>query len=270
VRSRHEAPLTSRAFGETGSGARNLPRFLCSMLEDGPVLVVGASEAALVAAAHHDVTVLDWSEGRLASLAGLARERGRELNLLCRDPAREELGLALRSFTNVVCLDVLERMPDDVAVLEKLQRVVEADGRLVVRVPARSWPRSSAAYDVGARRYDPESLRSALDDAGLRTLRLRHWNLAGVPTAWWRDTRSARGRGRHDVAETSPHRSWGDRALDLWYRVVERRVAFPVGMSLVAVATPLLEKSRVSRPAFARALSGHARREAYEPMALVR
>jgi SAM-dependent methyltransferase len=252
------ASAAPRSLGETRSGARNLPGFLCSLLEPGPggVLVLGASEVALEAAARYDVTVVEWNPAYVAALDEAARERGRRLRLTQRDPAREELGVPARSFRNVVCLGVLERFPDDVAVLEKLHRVLEPDGRLVVRVPARPWSRGGQGVE-GARRYDAQTLRSALEEASFRPLRVRHWNLAGVPSAV---------RGRR-APEHAGHR-WWDSPLDLWYGAVERRVAFPMGLSLVAVATPHLEKARVRRPAFDRAPRGH--RQAYEPMAASR
>ena len=257
-------PESSRpfhVFGETDSGARNLPRFLCSLLDPGPVLVLGAWELALLASARHDVTVMDSSHARLLALRERAREHGRDVRFQCRDPAQEELGLAPRSFRNVVCLDALERFPNDVAVLEKLQRVLAPGGRLIVRVPARPWSGDGAVGDLAARRYDTESLRSALEEASFLTVRLRHWNLVGVVSAL---------RERGGASRTAGDRArprWWDSAVDLWYQTVEKRVAFPIGVSLVAVATPHVERVRVQRPTFRRGLGARAHREAYEPMA---
>jgi SAM-dependent methyltransferase len=266
--SSHPEPLRSTTvFGETESGARNLPRFLCSLLQPGSVLVLGASDVALQACARHEVTVVDWSHARLAHLGERAREQGREIRLHCRNPAREDLGLSPRSFRNVICLDVLERFPNDVAVLEKLHRLLPAEGRLVVRVPARPWSGDGAAGDAGARRYDPESLRSALEEASFRTLRLRHWNVVGVPAAL-REKGPAERAPRGGDRGSRP--AWWDSTVDLWFRAIEKRVAFPVGVSLVAVATPHVERARVQRPARNRALTGRAHREAYEPMAASR
>lgn len=268
--SHREPPRPIRVFGETDSGARNLPRFLCSFLEPGPVLVVGASDVALQASEQHDVTVVDWNHSRLRDLAERAGEQGRDVRLQCRNPASEDLGLSPRSFRNVICLDVLERFPNDVAVLEKLQRVLQAGGKLVVRVPARPWSGDGAAGDVGARRYDAESLRSALEEASLRTLRLRHWNLVGVPSALLEGRRAAQGREHGEEDDTGRRRPWWDSTVDLWYRAVERRVAFPVGVSLIAVATPHVERVRVQGPSLRRALSGRGHRRAYESMATSR
>lgn len=258
---RERSPASS-PFGETCSGARNLPRFLCSLLTPGEVLVVGASEVAVEAAECHDVTVVEWNTGRLDDLHEFARRRGKQIRVIMRDPCRQDLGLPPRSFPNAVCLDVLERLPDDVAVLERIHRVLEPGGRLIVRVPARPWSRDGWPADGGARRYDPESLRAALDEASFRTLRLRHWNLVGVPSVLLEGRRSTR---RSSEGEGVARRKWWDSPLDLWYRTVEKRVGFPVGVSLVAVATPHLEKARLRRPEFAKL--GGRNRTAYEPMA---
>jgi len=123
----------SAALGETDSGARNLAGYLCSLLEPGPVLVLGSSDVALRAARRHTVTVVDWSTRRLGALDRFARERGLEIRAICRDLERQELPFPARSFTNVVCVDVLERVSDEVVVLDKLQRVLRPDGRLVAR-----------------------------------------------------------------------------------------------------------------------------------------
>jgi hypothetical protein len=253
---------TAHALGETCSGARNLPRFLCSLLEPGPVLVVGASEVALEAAKRHDVTVVEWSAPRVEALDAEARARGLRLRVSRWDPREEPIGLPARSYRNVVCLDVLERMPDDVAALERLHRMLEPDGRLVVRVPARPWARHSDTLDgSGARRYDAESLRGALEEAGFRTLRVRHWNLVGVPSLI-----RERRRPTPSSASDGSRRRWWDSSLDLWYRAIERRVGFPLGVSLVGVASPELEKARARRPRYERTLGGARHRQAYEPM----
>ena len=256
--------LATPPCGETRSGARNLPRFLCSQLGPGPVLVLGGSEVALEAATCHEVTVVEWCPERLAALDAAARRRGATLRVTERNPAREELGLASRSFSNAVCLDVLERLPNDVAVLEKLHRVLQPGGRLVVRVPARPWARGArSAEGVGVRRYDPRSLRDALEEASFRSLKVRHWNLAGVPSA----LRNGHARGELHVGPED--RRWWSSTVDFWYRAVEQRVGFPLGVSVVAVATPQLEPVHVRKPSF-RPLAGRGHREAYEPMATVR
>jgi hypothetical protein len=151
-----------------------------------------------------------------------------------------------------------------VAVLEKLHRVLQPGGRLLVRVPARPWARGARSADgIGVRRYDPKSLRDALEEAAFRSLSIRHWNLAGVPAALRRRSVPAGPGAGHDA------RRWWSSAVDFWYGAVEQRVGFPLGVSVVAVATPDLEPVHVRRPSF-RPLAGRGHREAYEPMAVSR
>jgi hypothetical protein len=263
---------SSAALGETDSGARNLPGFLCSKLRPGPVLVLGASEVALRAARRHDVVVLDWNRRRLSELSVCARERGLALDGVCRDPDRESLGVPLRSLANAICLDVLERSRDDVALLDRIRRSLEPEGRLVLRVRAGRWVREEQDRDSRpARPYDPASLRTSLDAAGFQVLEIRHWNLLGVPAAFLWDRclrRPHRDDGRMPASERPRH--WWDSVADQWFVAVENRVALPVGVSLVATATPLLAPAEVRRAEPEGARSTRPSREAYEPMATTR
>jgi len=91
--------LATPPCGETPSGARNLPRFLCSHLAPGPVLVLGGSEVALEAAKRHDVTVVEWNPEQVVALdAAGAREvvRDEENGRLVLRPDAEDFREALR------------------------------------------------------------------------------------------------------------------------------------------------------------------------------
>jgi SAM-dependent methyltransferase len=262
----------SAALGETDSGARNLPGYLCSLLEPGPTLVVGASEVVLRAADSHPVTVVDWNTRRLRALERCALDRGREIRAICRDPTRQDLDLGSRAFANAVCLDVLERCPDEMAILEKVHRALQPGGRLVARVRAGSWVREEpGSLPATIRRYDPESLRSSLEQAGFRTLQIRYWNFVGVPIAFLCDRclqRPHRDQGGSPASER-PRSRW-EGGIDAWFRMVENRLGLPVGVSLISVATPYIEKIRVKDPLHEKGFSGKTARTAYEPMATTR
>ncbi len=252
--------------GETHSGIRNLPCYLASLLAPGPTLVVGASPLGLEVAcrtrtSEFDVFFADRNRERLSTIARIAYERRLEVRELFRDVEREPLGLAPRSVANVLCLDALEGYRDDVGVLEKLHRVLVPDGRLVVRVAAHPW--ASRHHESGAdavRHFDAESLRDSLEEAGFRPLSLRHWNFLGVPGTFLHERLL-----RKDKASSQSYR-WWDRGIDLWFRAVENRVGFPIGVSLISVATPYLEKASVLSPEPKRVFPARAAREAYEPM----
>jgi SAM-dependent methyltransferase len=257
-----DEPLSgNHVLGETHGGERNLPRFLCSLLAPGPVLVLGSAPVALAAAATREVVFADPDRRRLTELQERATQQGHALRTICRDAEQHDLGLAPRSMSNVVCVDLLESSRDDVAVLERLHRVLAPEGRLVTRIRARR-PGTS-------RPYDPEMLRRSLEVAGFRTQTLRYWNFLGVPWAWARARRPDFTDGGAPAAGERPSRWWDD-ALDWWFEAVENRVGFPTGVSLISVATPHVEKVRVRRESLSKALGTRGAREAYEPMAASR
>jgi 2-polyprenyl-3-methyl-5-hydroxy-6-metoxy-1,4-benzoquinol methylase len=82
----------------------------------------------------------------------------------------------------VVCLNVLEHLEDDAAVLGRFARLLPPGGRLVLQVP--NGPRLFGSLDEAYghyRRYTPDGLRRRLEDAGFRIRELRYFNPLAVP-----------------------------------------------------------------------------------------
>ncbi|HET9887124.1 MAG TPA: methyltransferase domain-containing protein, partial [bacterium] len=204
-------------------------------------------------------------------LIRLAQERNLNVQVLSSDLEREPIGLPLRHVTNVVCLDVLETLRDDVGVLEKLHRILEPEGKLVVRVRAHSSVKKARAraFADPLRAYDAETLRESLEEAAFRPLSIRHWNFLGVPGTFLHKRILHRGFTNEETDSQEP-RHWWDRGIDFWFRAVENRFGFPVGVSLIAVATPYFEKASVKSPLPGKGFARRAAREAYEPMAAER
>jgi len=93
--------------------------------------------------------------------------------------------LAAERLDTVICLNVLEHVPADVASLAAMRVLLQAGGRLVLLVP--SFPSLYGTLDEAlghVRRYTPAELRRKFLDAGFRLLHLEYFNLAGVP-GWW-------------------------------------------------------------------------------------
>ncbi len=85
----------------------------------------------------------------------------------------------------VVCLNVLEHIEDDQAVLNNLRRVLPANARLVFLVPYN--PKLTSEFDrqIGHfRRYDRGELERKMKQAGFTVERQIFFNKAGV-LAWW-------------------------------------------------------------------------------------
>jgi SAM-dependent methyltransferase len=141
---------------------------------------------------------------------------------------------------DVVCLlDVIEHLPSPSAALEEAARVLRADGRLVVNVPAHQWLWSSADVHLGHhRRYSRRLLRSQLRAAGFEPVLLSHVFAWLVPPVWFE--RRLR-RADADAPPLALDRSSFliDRAA-LLLTTLERqllgRVSLPFGTSLLCVA----------------------------------
>jgi glycosyltransferase involved in cell wall biosynthesis len=133
------------------------------------------------------------------------------------------------AFDTVICLNVLEHVPDERSALESMRSSLQEDGRLVLLVP--QGPRLFGSLDEALghqRRYTRESLRAALEAGGFHVERLLDFNRATTP-AWWFNARVLRRRhfGRVQMKAVN-HTTWLLRRLD-------SLLPWP-GASLIAVA----------------------------------
>ncbi|MHB8773433.1 MAG: class I SAM-dependent methyltransferase [Syntrophales bacterium] len=86
-------------------------------------------------------------------------------------------------FDVVLCFDVLEHLSDDVLVLAKIRKIMEATGavRIMVRVPALSCLYGKADKAIGHyRRYSRETLQRAMEQGGFTVEKVRYQNIAGI------------------------------------------------------------------------------------------
>jgi SAM-dependent methyltransferase len=83
-----------------------------------------------------------------------------------------------------ILLDVIEHIDDDIDVLRSARDIVGPEGRVIITVPANTWMWS--AHDVmnhHKRRYTAETLRKALDRAGLEPIKMTYYNTLLFPLA---------------------------------------------------------------------------------------
>lgn len=135
--------------------------------------------------------------GNLAMLSRFGEVSAVEVDDYARARASEKTGIPVQKghlpdglpFTgpsfDLVCLfDVLEHIQDDVAALRVLRGLIRPDGQILLTVPAYNWLWSS--HDVIVhhyRRYNERMLRQRGEAAGLRVVRLSHFNLWLAPLA---------------------------------------------------------------------------------------
>jgi SAM-dependent methyltransferase len=84
---------------------------------------------------------------------------------------------AAHPIDTIVCLNVLEHLEDDAAVLEGFFRLLPPGGRVVLQVPKHPALYGSLDASYGhCRRYTRDSLRAGLTGAGFRVVALRNFN----------------------------------------------------------------------------------------------
>jgi SAM-dependent methyltransferase len=132
---------------------------------------------------------------------------------------------------SVVALNVLERLGDDVAGLRAMAGAAVPGGRVLL--VAAAYPSLAGAYDHALgdrRRYTPESLRAAVQAAGLVPEVVRPVNLLGG-LAWWAAVRVGR-----QARPTPTLVGLYDRLVVPAERALERRLQPGFGQSILCVA----------------------------------
>ena len=143
------------------------------------------------------------------------------------------------SFELVTSLDVVEHLDDDVAGLKEMRRVLRADGRVLLVVPAFMflW---GVQDDVSnhRRRYTRPELRKAVLEAGFEIERASYWNISFfVPTLLGRILMRATGVRPESEANITPGFLNGMLGMILGSESsLLRHVNLPFGVSIVCVA----------------------------------
>jgi SAM-dependent methyltransferase len=173
----------------------------------------------------------------------LCRRRG-ERDLVRGDVA--ELPFTNEAFDLVTSFDVLSEVQDEnsrALALGEFRRVLKPGGKLVVRVPAYEWLRSS--HDAGVsthHRYGGKELRDAILKTGFQPVRLTFANTILFPVAiLWRMLKRARlAPPGSDVRSSTRGASWMNSALRSVLKTEAaflRKSSLSFGLSVFVVAS---------------------------------
>lgn len=149
----------------------------------GPAADAGAGAGHFAALLARRVRPLLLLEGGVANLETLAERFADEPDIAVVDCDLADCGTALRAHgvRSIFTLDVLEHLPDDLAVLRQFHDALPAGGMLYVKVPALPWLYGPVDEASGHyRRYTRASLSAAVSAAGFTVQRCRYMNFAGV------------------------------------------------------------------------------------------
>ncbi|MBY0403577.1 MAG: class I SAM-dependent methyltransferase [Cyanobacteria bacterium] len=163
---------------------------------------------------------------------------GKTLDARCQNILETVEGLG--HFNTCIMLNVLEHIEDDVEALKTLKHLLgdSPDGHVVIFVPAlmslySDYDRSIYHY----RRYHKESLQKVLLAAGFEIQILRYFNFVGI-LGWW---------VRFCLLK---QKEFDKRSIGMFEKIApfikawENRIPPPIGLSLVAIATPCKTKTQ--------------------------
>jgi SAM-dependent methyltransferase len=175
----------------------------------------------------------------------LAFCRRRGLTRLARADVRR-LPYIAESFDLVTLFDVLyhKDIPDDVAVLREVRRVLKDGGHLLMTDSAFEilrGPHDEAMQ--GLRRYDKKTLKGRLEDAGFEVVRLSYFFMTTFPAVYAKRQLERRRADRHPEgaprSDLAPVPRWLNCVLGSLLRPeaawVSRR-DLPFGSSIIALA----------------------------------
>lgn len=138
--------------------------------------------------------------------------------------------LRIHEFDTIFSSNVIEHIEDDRAALANMWRILSPGGTLVLLVP--NYPAlygSMDAADLHFRRYDRDSLRELVVDAGFRLEKIFCLNFPGI--FWWFVSGKLLRRPTNGESEAGLI----NRVMPV-VRIIDRLVGNRAGLSLVAVA----------------------------------
>lgn len=222
-----------------------LGQLVADRVAPGSIVDIGCGAGDLVAwfaERGYDVRGIDVSERIVEAARDHLRSRGLDANSIERSSIESFVDRGERA-DNVVSTECLEHIEDDATAFDRLVAAVRPGGRLIISVPA--MPSLFGPKDVAVghyRRYTAKRLRALAERPDLRVEELRHWNFLGVvPTfvavhVLRRAVNDSFRFGAPGLGNRLLRKS-----LAPWFQYVENRIAFPVGLTLVMVATVLDE-----------------------------
>lgn len=210
---------------------RNLNALLLEEFKGETLLDVGCGPGHLIALAKNSgFKVFGIEPSR--HLIELSKEFYKRMKIMRL--SAEQLDSLDQKFDNVVFVDVLEHLRDPGIILNKVQKILNKDGQIIIAVPAIPFLYARKDRLIGHyRRYTVALLRSSLASAGFKIRKLRHWNFLGVAPYFF----MAKLLGSPIGSKFRDKDSILNRFLDFWFKKIEKRLNLGIGLTIICVAT---------------------------------
>lgn len=140
-----------------------------------------------------------------------------------------------KQIDTIVCLDVLEHVFDDVALLRSFFKIIQTGGHLLIKVPACHWLFGSIDVASGHyRRYSLEELRNKAESTGWEAIKVDYMNIAGVMPYW---VKSCVLKKRANFSRTfKPWQLKVIRWLVPILKILDKMTGPPIGQSAILIA----------------------------------
>jgi 2-polyprenyl-3-methyl-5-hydroxy-6-metoxy-1,4-benzoquinol methylase len=158
---------------------------------------------------------------------------------LCRGELPDLVPYLPNSFALITALDVIEHIDNDIGSLDKIFELLEAEGLLLLTVPALNfmWTRFDEVNNH-KRRYSKNELHRKLVGAGFVVESISYYNSLLFPLAFVGRmyTKFFGSKSTSEVDPPMPVVNWVFTKIFGLERYYLRRFRFPIGLSLIAVA----------------------------------
>lgn len=138
--------------------------------------------------------------------------------------------LKSKNLDTILCINVLEHLEKDDAILEQFNQILQPDGKLILLVPAMPNLYSSLDKELGHyRRYKLSRLKKMIINSGFCVIHQQYFNTFGV-LGWWLNGKLLRRR-------LLPNRQLNlYESLAPFFFRIERKLHLPFGLSIFFVA----------------------------------
>src|SRR5262245_8491191 len=232
----YELPVGSETYSSAMSDAKNYMGWIIDSFGDtlaAPILEIGVGHGsyAQILKARGRYYGVDISADSVAA----ARERFPDVEFEVADITTPAFVSLTQSWgiQSIVCLNVLEHIPDHEAAVRGLGAALKPGGHLLVIVPALQLLYNDLDRFAGhCRRYKVSEVRALFDQAGLETVRADYFNFVGG--VGWLANRLKRHSSLNDTA-VNAQISFFDRWLVPVSRFVDPATRSFFGQSVIAV-----------------------------------
>jgi len=169
----------------------------------------------------------------------LLKQKG--LNLIVQADANQSIPFKDSVFTAVTCLDVLEHLENDAALLDEMVRICKPGGIILVTVPALQFlwsPHDEALHHK--RRYTKNQMLNKIKRLNCTVIKATYFNATlFLPIVAVRKLKSLFRKNKEVKSDFFiPLPKWLNRALYLWYSSELKCLRFtniPIGVSALLI-----------------------------------